>query len=63
MSWYTTFNDIFWISIASMVFVCLANVLKYAFKSKCDNISICFGMFTVHRAVELETVDETKDNI
>jgi hypothetical protein len=58
MSWFHTFNDIFWISIASMTFACLVSVLKYAFKSKCDQLSLCFGLINVHRAVELERDDD-----
>jgi hypothetical protein len=29
-------------------------VLRYAFKSKCDSVSICYGLLHVHRDVEQE---------
>jgi hypothetical protein len=41
-----------------MTFACIVSVLKYAFKSKCDQISLCYGFLKIHRAVELERLDE-----
>ena len=31
------------------------------FKSKCDNITLCFGLITVHRNVEVELEEEMKE--
>ena len=29
-------------------------LLRYAFLSKCDNVSICYGLIKIHRVVEIE---------
>lgn len=31
---------------------------KYGFRSKCDNIELCYGLIKVHRRVELESSDD-----
>lgn len=64
--WTATFNDVFFISIGTTVFIFLGTLVKYAFKSKCDNIELCCGLLKVHRRVELESSDddeEKKDNV
>lgn len=33
----------------------LGLILRYAFKSKCDRVSILWGCCRIHREVELET--------
>jgi hypothetical protein len=53
--WTETYNDIFFISIASSLFLFLGTLVKYAFRSKCDDISLCCGLLHIHRRVELET--------
>lgn len=35
----------------------LGLVLRYAFKSKCDQVNLCFGCLNIHREVERETSD------
>lgn len=40
----------------------LGLMLKFAFKSKCDSVNICFGCLTVHRAVDQE-LNDTIDNV
>ena len=62
MTWFETFNDIFFISIGTTVFVPIVVMLiKYGFKSKCDNVNLCCGLIKIHRAVELEHSDEEKE--
>ena len=67
MSWYQTFNDVFWISIATLTFSFCGVVIKGMLQSKCDNTNICFGLITIHRRVELENnvlgTEETKNNV
>jgi len=58
MIWYETFNDIFWISIATAFFAFAGVVIKTALKSKCDESNFCWGLVKIHRRVELETNDE-----
>lgn len=63
MSWYDEFNSVFFTGIATMAFGALALLVRYGFASKCDNVSICFGMLRIHRAVELEdNIEEGKDD-
>jgi hypothetical protein len=47
-----------------MIFGFLGIVLRYAFLSKCDNVSLCFGLIKIHRVVQIEEdipVEETKE--
>lgn len=55
--WYETFNDIFWISISATVFGFLGITVKNIMKSKCDQTSLCWGLISIHRRVELEVDD------
>ena len=52
------------ITIISIILGCLIMTLKVLFKSKCSNVSICFGLFHIERKVELETeiLDEIPTN-
>ena len=62
VDWYDTFNDIFFISIGTTVFVpIIIMLIKYSFKSKCEQINLCCGLIKIHRAVELEHSDEEKE--
>jgi hypothetical protein len=62
--WWTEFNSVFFTGIATMAFGALALLVRYGFASKCDNVSICFGMLRIHRAVELEDdIEENKDEL
>ena len=59
MTWYSTFDAVFFTGIATMVFTCFAIVIKTALASKCDNLNLCFGCIQIHRRVELESDDST----
>jgi hypothetical protein len=63
--WYDDFNSVFFITVGTMVFGFLGIVLRYAFLSKCDNVSICFGLVKIHRVVQIEEdvppVEEVKE--
>ena len=60
MVWFDTFNDVFWIALGTSVFGFLGLLVKYAFRSKCDQITFCGpnGLLVIHRQVELEHSDE-----
>jgi hypothetical protein len=64
MSWWNEFNAVFFTGIATMAFGALAVLCKYLFVSKCDNVSICFDLIKIHRAVELEVpnIEEGKED-
>jgi len=61
MPWWDEFNSVFWTGIATMSFGALALLVRAGYASKCDNVSICFGMVRIHRAVELEEQKEEDD--
>ena len=56
--WTETYNDVFFISIGTTIFLFLETLVKYGFRSKCDNIELCYGLIKVHRRVELESSDD-----
>lgn len=55
--WYETFNDIFFVTVISIIGGGLGLSLKFCLKSKCDNINCCWGLIKIHRNVELELTD------
>ena len=63
MAWIDTFNDVFWISVATITFSFFGVVLKSCLKSKCDNTNICWGLVKIHRRVELENDVEMNTSI
>lgn len=50
------------ISLVTIVLGCIITSLKLLFKSKCTSVSICYGLLSVVRNVELET-ELTEDKI
>ena len=56
--WTETYNDVFFISIGTTIFIFLGTLVKYGFRSKCDNIEVCYGLIKVLRRVELESSDD-----
>ena len=38
----------------------LALLVRYAFKSKCDQVNLCWGLLNIHRKIENEQL--TNDN-
>jgi len=64
MAWTDTFDSVFWLSIATGVFGFLGVLVKYAFRSKCDQVNFCGpnGILSIHRQVELENSDEEAES-
>jgi len=60
MSWYDEFNSVFFTGMGTMLFGFLALLIRYAFLSKCDNVTLCGGLIQIHRRVDLEEVEEEK---
>ena len=52
--WYDSFNDVFFITAGTMLIGFFGILLRYAFLSKCDNVSICYGLIKIHRVVQIE---------
>lgn len=57
MSWYDTFDSVFWITMATIVAGSIGLCVRYSLKSKCDLVKICCGLIEIHRNVELESND------
>lgn len=61
--WYDVFNDIFWITIGGLFFALLNTTVKYCYKSKCENFTLCFGLLKIKRDVHAEQeIDTNNDN-
>jgi|GEM_PF-4148512 len=57
--WYKTFNDIFFITLATALFGFGGVVVNSVIKSKCRSVSCCWNAFRCER--DLENVDQTTD--
>jgi len=57
MSWYDTFDSVFWITLAGILTASIGLCIRYSLKSKCGKVKLCYGLVEVHRNVELETDD------
>lgn len=58
--WYETFDAIFFTSIATVIAGAFGLALRYCIKSKCEHFSLCYGLITVDRRVDLEVQEEIK---
>jgi len=48
--------------IATLGVGLLALVVKYGFKSKCSDVSLCFGLIHIQRDIEQEIVEQKIEN-
>jgi len=60
MTWWIEFNSVFWITLATILTGSIGLAIKFCLKSKCDNVSCCWGGLTIHRNVEIEQEEEMK---
>jgi hypothetical protein len=60
MSWFKTFDSVFFITVITIISGSFALILKYCLKSKCDSVKCCYGLLEIHRNVEIETDEEIK---
>ena len=58
MSWMTTFDAVFFISVGTITSGLIAIMIKYCLKSKCEHFSLCFGLIKIDRRVDLEVQEE-----
>jgi hypothetical protein len=58
--WYSEFDSVFWISLATLLMGGFGLSVKYCLKSKCDDINLCCALIKIHRAVDLEKAIEEK---
>lgn len=60
MAWYSTFDGVFFITLVTVLTTFTGLVLKYCLKSKCDDVSCCWGFLKINRNVNLEVEEEMK---
>ena len=61
MTWYNTFDSVFWITLATILTGSIGLSIKYCLRSKCGHINICCGCLEINRNVELEAEEEMKE--
>jgi hypothetical protein len=59
-SWIETFNDTFFLAIASVVAGSFAMSIRYCLKSKCSQFSLFWGLIRIERDIKAETQIELK---
>lgn len=55
-------NDTLVYGLGSLGVGLLALLIKYSFKSKCSDISLCFGLIHIQRDIEQEIEEEKLEN-
>ena len=48
--------------LGSLLVGLLALLIKYGFKSKCSDVSLCFGLITIKRDIEHEIEEQKIEN-
>lgn len=61
MTVWEIFNSVFWITLATILTGSIGLALKYCLKSKCRNLSCCWGFLIVDRDVDIEAQEEMKE--
>jgi hypothetical protein len=54
-------DGVFFITIATLSCGFFGLVVRYCLKSKCEDISLCYGFISVKRNVELEVEEEMRE--
>jgi len=57
-NWFSEFDSVFWITLATLLTGSIGLSVKYCLNSKCENVSVCWGGIIIHRNVELEQNEE-----
>ena len=52
------YDGVFWISIFTILIGLCTGIIKFCLKSKCEHFSLCCGLVTVDRRVDLEVQEE-----
>lgn len=64
MNWIETYDATFFITITTIITGFLGLTIRFCLKSKCEDISICFGLLNIKRRVDLETdIEMNNDNV
>ena len=59
--WISTYDGVFFISLATILAGAFGVSIRYCLKSKCEHFSICFGLLTVDRRVDLEVQEHIRE--
>ena len=62
MNVWDNFNSTFFLSLATTLLTFCGVAFGYAYKSKCKECSICFGVIHVERDVEIELKEDTMEH-
>ena len=62
MNWIETYDATFFITITTIITGFLGLTIRFCLKSKCEDISVCFGLLNIKRRVDLETDIEMNDD-
>ncbi len=60
-NWIETFNDIFFLSVLTILAGSFGLAVKHCLKSKCEKFTICYGLLTIDRRVDLEVMEEMEN--
>ena len=52
------YSEGFWITIIGVISGILALSIRYCLRSKCSNISLCYGCIQINRNIEEEVKEE-----
>jgi len=64
MNWIETYDATFFITITTIITGFLGLTIRFCLKSKCEDISVCFGLLNIKRRVDLETdIEMNNDNV
>ena len=56
-----TDDSFFFLSICTLFIGSISTCLIYLFKSKCKNLSCCYGCIEIERDIELEVIDHLNE--
>jgi hypothetical protein len=54
MTWYLTFDSVFWLSMGGVIVGAFSVAVNACIKSKCSNLSLCYGLFSCQRDTQAE---------
>ena len=57
------FGATFWLSAGAVMVGLVSLLAKFAYKSKCESFSLCFGLFKVQRNIEAEVREDIESMI
>ena len=60
--WYSVFNDAFFLTLAGVIFSFMGLSVNAIIKSRCQECSFCFGLFSCKRSPEVD-IEEIEHGI